>query len=102
MSDKYVRLKDGTNYIYPELYGIDVNNVLANEAKSSYIAIQDCYVFIVIMNRGSNYIYIDDVFVASAGRYEENVYFSAQLKKGQKVSTSSTSTYKVYGLKYHS
>lgn len=106
MSDKYVTLKDNNDYIYPEGYGMDPNNLLASVSDTeTYLrncivtATEDCY----CMFTGGYYAqrFIDDV---EFGSKDLPIFF---LKKGQTVyqynlDRDSTHTISLYGLKRHS
>lgn len=108
----YIRLKDGNNYLYPEMYGVDTSNVLYSNGESgaskSYTSVQDCYASWVCNPSGNpTYLKIDNVtifeFYNSNYKQEGCTYF---VKKGQTVSLQSAlsvyNTLKIYGLKYHS
>lgn len=120
MSNLYTRLKDGNNYIFPELYSVDINNLLYSRETSSwdpvimeYTATQDCICNFKSFNGDSSHsvpqgqIYIDNtlMFVRDGGVGSHNLYGYLTLKKGQKFKMTDCviSNYlKVYGLKVHS
>ena len=107
----YIRLKDGDNYLYPEMYGIDTTNVIATITNKSdtYTAIQDCYIAgYIASSTGDRQIglLIDGVLISSgyssaALRIGINIF----VKKNQVITlsgTANTPNLTIYGLKYHS
>ena len=45
MSNKIIKLKDGSDYLYPyaNFMAIDTSNVIASNPSSPYTAVQDCF-----------------------------------------------------------
>ena len=114
----YIRLKDGDNYLYPEMYGVDTSNVLYSQYAQlnsssvtdyTYTATQDCY--FMGCNKSKVNTYLDGVRISQVngadGGGADYRNYNILLKKGQKIRMVCYDSWSemlliVYGLKYHS
>lgn len=104
MANQVVKLKKGSDYLYPyaNLNGIDTSNLIASlsNLSTSYTATQDCFAYVHVEDAT---IKIGDVAIMYAGgSISTNMWVI--LKKGQVLSATgwgqSRATTKIYGIKY--
>ena len=124
MANQVVKLKSGSNYLYPygDFMAADFSNLIKNQSLAdsvtgtktnfTYTATQDCWFVLDLVENenGASKVYIDNVLIYyhfTINRTEIVTYYP--LKKGQtikNVQNNSTyggwaeSNYRVYGVKY--
>lgn len=114
MANKIVKLKDGSDYLYPyaDMCGMDKSNQIASGTLSqnqTYTATQDCFAYVGVLTNSANYSMayarINDLEVGYANENStlriDDIFF---LKNGQTLKcvyqSAASLTYKIYGLKY--